>query len=108
MPKMSVSEGKINIIKLYCTCNIPEMIDGMILCENNTFSLTLNGIIRCASGMIMKLNGNVIIVVHEHFKITELYYLVKSECLLVCVSYYVNKIYYFRTIILLNVNHSTI
>ena len=36
MPKMPVSEPKINKIKLYCTCNLPEMIDDMILCGSNT------------------------------------------------------------------------
>ena len=30
---MPVSEPK---IKLYCTCNLPEMIDDMMLYENNT------------------------------------------------------------------------
>ena len=33
---MPVSESKINKIKLYCICNLPEMIDDMILCEHNT------------------------------------------------------------------------
>ena len=61
MPKMPVNASKINKIKLYCNCHLPDMIDDMILCGKQS------GSIKFVLNIIMKLTGNVLIVYKLQF-----------------------------------------